>query len=214
MQTLEYNPFAQELDELINVYARNFRLWLTIGLQELFQVDEKMQKTLLTMGTQIFGSTSDMQTAIGLSENLYRAYPKAVKHYQPVYMGQPFESLMIVDVQPTFYTLDEQHYERANDIKDQGTFHFLVRIARREGDVRGGVYPLTIKNMDKGQWVNEALVSEARRILSRRCGVPVSVLLSDVEARNQLSLAPPISSTLPPVTPARRSRNVRTSENI
>lgn len=62
--------FAADLDESINVLARNYQVWLLLALQELFQIDEKSRKTLLTMGTKIIGVTTDSEAALTLAQAL------------------------------------------------------------------------------------------------------------------------------------------------
>jgi hypothetical protein len=54
------NPLAKELDEFINVYMRQHTIWFTTAHQELYQIDEQLRNTLLSLGTYILGSTSSM----------------------------------------------------------------------------------------------------------------------------------------------------------
>src|SRR5262249_12684690 len=150
-----------DLDELINVLARNYRVWLTLAHQEMFQFDQRTQKTLLTMGTQIFGSTSDLDTAVQLARTLYKVDPYKAKRYEAVYgsiNGEP----EVLDYRPVEFSTEEQHLLQSYKIKDQQAFHFLVRPAPGEGSVTSGVYPVTIRNFDKNIWPNEELVAEAR----------------------------------------------------
>lgn len=181
-QSLTGNLFAQDLDELINVIARNYRVWLTIAHQEMFQLDERTQKTLMTMGTQIFGSTSDMDAALSLARHFFRIDPAKVKRYEPVYSS--YQGVTeVIDERPVEYTIEEQQYLKSYEVKDQPAFHFLVRAAPREGDVTGSVHPITIRNFDKDMWVDEELVARARRILAKRQGIPVADALAEIEAR-------------------------------
>lgn len=188
-QSLTVNLFAQDLDELINVIARNYRVWLTIAHQEMFQLDEKTQKTLMTMGTQIFGSTSDMDAALSLARHFFRIDPLKVKRYEPTYTS--YQGITeVIDYRPVEYSIEEQHYLKSYQVKDQPTFHFLVRPAPGEGDVTGVVHPITIRNFDKGIWVNEELAARARMLLSRRSGVPIHKILADIELRLPSALKP------------------------
>jgi hypothetical protein len=45
------NPLAQELDEFINVYMRQHQIWFTAAHQELYQIDEQLRNTVLSLGT-------------------------------------------------------------------------------------------------------------------------------------------------------------------
>jgi hypothetical protein len=196
-QVLGVNPFVADLDELINVIARNYRVWLTIAHQELYQLDERLQKTLMSMGTQILGTTSDMDAALFLARHLYRVNPYQVKRYEPIYnsfMGRD----RIIDHRAVDFTVEEQHYQHSYEFKDRGLFRFLVRPAPGEGETSTYVYPVTIRNFDRGVWVNEELVGQARALLSQRSGVPIETALAEIEARqNAGALISAISSVLP-----------------
>lgn len=182
VQTAGANALVADLDELINVIARNYRVWLTLAHQELFQFDERTQKTLLTMGTQIFGSTSDLDAAIQVARTFYKIDPYKVKRYEPMYgsvMGFP----EILDYRPIEFSIEEQHLMQSYEIKGQPAFHFLVRLALGEGTAASAVYPVTIRNFDKNMWPNEELVEQARAILSKRSGVSVEKVFSEIELR-------------------------------
>ena len=84
-QALNSDLFGSELDELINVLARNYRIWLTIGHQELFQLTDRVRNSLMTMGTQILGVTSDPAAAKYYAHLFNRYDPHLVKKYEPVY---------------------------------------------------------------------------------------------------------------------------------
>jgi len=64
-----------DLDDLINKIARNNMVWLTLAHQEMSQLGEQIQKTLLSMGTQILGVTSDLEAATILAQRFYRYRP-------------------------------------------------------------------------------------------------------------------------------------------
>lgn len=182
VQAAGANALVADLDELINVIARNYRVLLTLAHQEMFQFDERTQKTLLTMGTQIFGSTADVDAAMQVARTFYKVDPYKVKRYEPMYgsvMGFP----QVLDYRPIEFTIEEQQLLKSYDIKGQPTFHFLVRPAPAEGDVTGGVYPITIRNFDKDIWVNEELVATARAILSKRSGRPIQEILAEIQLR-------------------------------
>jgi hypothetical protein len=173
---------ADELEELINVYARNCMVWLTIAHQELYQFDERVQKTLMTMGTHIFGSTSDIEAAITVARQLYSYDPHKVKRYEPLYMQSPFGP-EIIHERPVEFTIDEQFLMKGEELRTQRAFHFLVRPAPGEGNTTGRVVPMTIENFDRNSWVDDALVAQARTLLRARIGVPKVELLSSIEAR-------------------------------
>jgi len=157
--------FAADLDELINVIARNYSVWLTLSHQEPFQIDQKSRRTLMTMGTQILGVTTDFEAALALGREFFRFYPPL---FPLVEEGS---------------SLKEREYLAAYSFKDLGLFQFLVRPAKREGDLTGGLIPISIASLDKGNWNNEALVKEVRRRLSQRDGLPMTSVLAAIDER-------------------------------
>jgi hypothetical protein len=65
------NPLAQELDEFINVYMRNSSIWFIAAHQELYQIDEQLRNTLLSLGTYIIGGASSIESARLLADALF-----------------------------------------------------------------------------------------------------------------------------------------------
>lgn len=196
--------FANALDELVNVYARNCMIWLTLAHQELFQLEERIQKSLMSLGTQILGVTSDMNAALALAKQLLPIDPYKIKRYEPVYTSYMGEAL-IIDERPVEFTLPEQQYVASYQFTTKRLFEFLVRPAEAEGDIAQRLYAITIKNLDKGQWVNDALVRRARAMLRQRTGIPVAEVLAHIAARHATPsaiLAPlPHENDLPATTP-------------
>lgn len=182
------NALVADLDELINVIARNYRVWLTLAHQEMFQFDERTQKTLLTMGTQIFGSTADLDAAVNVARTFSKVDLYKVKRFEPMY-GSEFGMPKVLDYRPIEFSIEEQQLLQAYRLKEQPAFHFLVRPAPGEGTVTGRLRPVSIASFDKNIWPNEELVAEARKLLSRRSGVPVQQVLGDVETRRALLFA-------------------------
>lgn len=195
IQTLTSDVIAVELDNLINVIARNYRVWLTIAHQEQFQLSERMQKTMMTMGTQIFGVTSSRDSALSLARHYYPYDPYMVKKYEPIYMsylGAP----MVVDHRKIEFRIDEQTLINSNQFTDQGRFQFLVRPAAGEGDFRGKLQPISISRIDPGMYPNQKLVARARSYLMQQNGFDIKEQLKEIEGRlpsNRL-LSPPRSS--------------------
>lgn len=173
---------ADDLEELINVYARNCAIWLTIAHQELYQFEERIQKALMTMGTHIFGSTSDLEAAVMASRHLFAYDPHLVKRHEPLFMQGPMGPEVIYQ-RPVEFTIDEQSLLKAYELKEQRAFHFFVRPAPGEGTTTGPVIPASIKNFDRGQWVDDELVAEARAMLRARTGTRKTEVLDAIEAR-------------------------------
>jgi hypothetical protein len=192
------DDFTTELSELINVYSRSHRLWLTIASQSIGQFNEGIQRALLSMGTQIFGAVPDMESALKLSQWFFSHDPKAVKHYHPVYFGtQDLTHALptgprgvfyprvaeVIDQRPEFYSLSESEYMVAKRLRALEKFHFMVRPALEEGTVSPVIYPVTIERFDHNLWVDPVIVDKAKRILRKRAGMPVGSLLAEITNR-------------------------------
>lgn len=191
--------FAADLDELINVVARNYGVWLTVCHQELFQVDVKTFKTLMGMGTKIIGVTQDREAALRLAQELFAYDPARIKHFEPIYAGPQGQ---VVDLRPLAYSIHEQQHLAAELFMRLRPFHFLVKPALGEGDVTGSLHPLTIANLDRGIWVDEAAVGVLRHdLLARSSQSLAEVLVAVNQRRAQLTTAAPAA---PRRAPSRR----------
>ena len=73
------DPLTGDIDELINRIARSHGVWLTLAVQELFQLPEKIRRTVLSLGTVIFGQTSDDAAAEELARRFYPYDPYQAK---------------------------------------------------------------------------------------------------------------------------------------
>jgi hypothetical protein len=129
------NPLAQDLDEFINVYMRQHTIWFTAAHQELYQIDEQLRNTLLSLGTYILGSTSSMGSARELADALFSRDPWWVKHWRPVYGRISSREWGVISEEPEFMPLEEQTELFAQRIKKLGRFQFLLRPALSEGHI-------------------------------------------------------------------------------
>jgi hypothetical protein len=204
------NPLAKELDEFINVYMRQHTIWLTVAHQELYQIDEQLRNTLLSLGTYILGATSSMQSARDLADALFFRDPWLVKHWRPVWgKPHPWSDLEIIDFQPEFMPLAEQTELFAQQIKKLGRFQFLLRPAVAEGHIGSEVLPMTIRDLDRDtetgeyQFPEAPLLRQLRAALAKRVGIPIARLLQEQENRVPQPLPEPIRR-LTPVQPRLR----------
>jgi hypothetical protein len=210
------NPLAQELDEFINVYMRQHTIWFTAAHQELYQIDEQLRNTLLSLGTYILGSTSSMESATDLADALFFRSPYKVKDYEPVYgRSYPHRPLEIIDLKPIYMPLEEQTELFAQRIKKLGRFQFLLRPAIAEGHIGSEVFPLTIRDLDRDtvtgeyQFPDLILTARVRAALAKQSGIPVKRLLAEQEKR----LLPAPSPKMPaPTQEVKRPEKVRVSE--
>jgi hypothetical protein len=184
------NLLAKELDEFINIYMRQHTIWFTAAHQELYQIDEQLRNTLLSLGTYILGSTSSMESARELADALFFRDPYWVKYWRPVYGRRaPHKPLEVIAEEPEFMHLEEQRELFAQRIKRLGRFQFLLRPAIAEGHIGSAVLPLTIREVDRDKETNEyqfpdlPLMQRLRLALAKQSGIPVKTLLAEQEAR-------------------------------
>ena len=188
---------AADFDELINRVARNYGVWVTLCHQELYQVPEAIQKHLMTMGTQIIGKTTEPETALFLAERFFAFDPWWVKKTEPVYMGDHGVA-HVIDERKVEFTIQEQLQIRSRWFLNLPPQHFYAAIAEREGAVGTTLRRVRIERFDKGQYPDEAVISQARSILLRRSGRPMQEVLDEISARQNAVLSPGIrGDTIP-----------------
>lgn len=190
---------ADDLDALVNVYARNAMIWLTLCHQHNWQLSPRIQKSLMSLGTQIIGVSQDPEEALTLAKQLFRYDAYKVKQYEPIYTSY-MGSSWVIDHRSVFFTPEEQAIIKSFEIQDQERFHFLVKPAVAEGGVTGKVHHVSIERFDKGLYVNEELVAQARKLLSRRSGIPLETILAEIEARLERQQIALSSRSLPQST--------------
>ncbi len=198
LESMGNSLFASDLDEFINVIARNYMVWPTIAHQEMWQVDQRSQKTLMTMGTQILGVTSDPESAVVQARQFFRYDPYQLKKIERVWMSDPIGGPFVVDSRTVEFTPEEQTTMDSQKLMDLGRFQFLVRPAPGEGDVTGRLVAVSIDHFDQGLYPNEDLVTRARELLTKRCGRPVAEVLAEIDLRTkppQLLISSPKSPT-------------------
>ena len=179
------NPLANLMDEFINVYMRQHSIWFSCIHQELFQIDERLRNTLLSLGTHIVGRQSNMDACRILADHLMFTDPYQVKHSRKVWgnANPRFPSYFVLDIEPVFLPLDEQRELFAQRINTQGLFQFLLRPAEREGAVSRSVIPISIASVDRdketGEWLfpDQQVLSRLRPLLAQASGRPLAELL-------------------------------------
>src|ERR671914_2082667 len=199
------NPLAQDLDEFINVYMRQHTIWFTAAHQELYQIDEQLRNTMLSLGTYIIGGTSSMQSARELADALYFRDPFRVKDAEPIY-GRRYQHprLEVIDVRLHFMPLAEQTELFAKRIKKLGRFQFLLRPALAEGHIGQDVLPLSIQNEDidkatgEHQFPEAPLMQRLRSALAKQSGIPMQRLLQEQEKRLPQAVPEPAVRLIPP----------------
>jgi hypothetical protein len=187
------NPLATLLDEFINQYIRNHHIWLTVVHQSIYQIDEQLRQTLLSLGTYVFGRAATMSEARILADVLYKRDPYVVKHWRKVWGNELISrsgrivgsSHVVIDHEPEFMPLDQQLELNAQRIYQQGLFEFLLRPALREGEVSQTVIPISIANTvldtetGEYQFPDQGGVAKLRSLLAAHSGISLRTLLAE-----------------------------------
>jgi hypothetical protein len=203
------NPLAQDLDTFINVYMRQHTIWFTAAHQELYQIDEQLRNTMLSLGTYILGATSSMQSARDLADALFFRDPWWVKYWRPVYGRNERRVYGVIAEEPEFMNLEEQTELFAQQIKKLGRFQFLLRPAIAEGHIGSAVFPFNIRDLDRDKETGEYQFPEAhlmrrlRAALAKHSGIPIARLLQEQDARIPQAL-PETTRRLSPPQPRLR----------
>lgn len=204
LQALTSDLFGSEMDELINVLARNYRLWLTIAHQEMFQLTERLFKSLMTMGTQILGVTTDPYAARYLSDLYFEYRPYWIKKLEPIYgsyLGMP----VLIDHRKVEFTIEEQLLVQSYFFRKLPPFHFLVRPAPGEGNIQGKLREMSIENFDRGLFPHPHYVPLVREKLMKRNGVEIKKILAEIKEREKLNKLLPGEQFLGLSEPERRN---------
>ena len=189
------DPLEKDMEELINLLARNANIWLCLAHQEMYQVSEPMQKALLTMGIQCFGSTMDADAAKKLGERFYpyNAYAiKDVDYYEDRYGTHE---------RTTYLNMHEQRELASRHFLNLGTFRYLLGLPEGEGSMAKSLRPVNIKGLDPGQFPNGPVIAEVRRKLAKRHGRPVAEVLKEIAARQEPPESQEDERPTPPPTP-------------
>lgn len=124
--SLDVDLFGLDLDELINVFSRNYGIWTTLAHQEMFQLSPTVQQSLLTMGTQVFGVTADFESAKRTAEQFFSISPYSVKRVENVWGSSGYGST-VVEEREAYMPLDEQVLLGAQRLMALQPFEFLVK---------------------------------------------------------------------------------------
>jgi hypothetical protein len=188
---------AEDMEELITRLGRNMGVNVIAAHQNLSQLDERMQNVLMAMGTQIIGHLKNPNDAERIARQFLQYRPYWVKREEKVWMSVRFPAIyahfgfpedpipLPIDKKFIDFSPEEQLLMLVNKLQRLGRFRFLTKTATREGDLRGTLQKISIAELDRNQYPNEAILAPLRRQLAQRDGVPVETLLAEIRA-NQI----------------------------
>jgi hypothetical protein len=191
---------AADLDNFINKDMRYRNIWLTVAHQELYQIPDRIKKTLLSMGTQILGSTADRDGADIVAKNYFKYKPYWVKKTIPHYAvtqsdsrlrGPESPSYQIIKTHETTeeFTIEEQFEIATQQFMNVGKFHFLMAHSGAEGSLSRDLQQVNIEHLTRiAGPPNQKVVAQAREFLTKQCGRPIGQLTEEIEQRLPLQL--------------------------
>jgi hypothetical protein len=215
----DVNPLAQRLDEFLNQYMRNNRIWFTCAFQSISQLDEQLRHTILSLGNLVIGRAT-MPDARVLADMLWKKNPYMAKEYAEDWkeeIGHKWEKTsygyhrvetkkwVLVDVQVRSYlSIQEQLELFAQRLESLKTFEFFLRPALREGTVSQDVIPISTECLVRDSKPNDDLITKYRTGLTRRGGIPAETIRAEQEARLAKGVIqrPSKPPTQPVATPA------------
>jgi hypothetical protein len=191
---LNADVLAGDINELINRIARSHGVWVTLATQELFQLPEKVRNTVLSLGTLIFGQTSDDEAAEEISRRFCRYDPYMLKKRRgmfttiraPIgpYGRGPYKNTdILTGEQTTEFTKGEQNYFKSRELLDLKKYHFLIGHSEREGQLATSLRPMSTEKLDPGQYPDDSKIDRIRSELMRRDGIPEQQVLGEIETR-------------------------------
>jgi hypothetical protein len=124
--SLEHDLFTRDLDYLFNVLQRNYSCWITAAHQQMWQLSERTQQTLMSLGTQVVGVVSDIDTAEALARQYAPLDPKRIKRYRKVWMKTADDHPFVVDREPIDFPMHEQTFVAAREFMRLKPFDYLV----------------------------------------------------------------------------------------
>lgn len=151
--------FSRDLTELTDVIARNNGLWLTFCHQEAYQFPDKIFKTLMGMGTQIIGGTSDPEAA----RRLVRYFDK-------------FTSFLDS-------TVDAEMLMESYKYRESKPFRFRIFIPSREGAQGGSMRRMSIENIDRDIYPDMEKVRKEKLLFRERREKTKQEILKEIEQR-------------------------------
>ena len=198
---LNTDVIIEDFRELIQVRKRNANIWLTLATQNQEDLPETLRRACLQIASQLYGSVQDVEIAKELAERWYKADPKKIKDQTRGFKSMPPPPTMLpsrsrgewemeghtLEVKnTTFYTLDEQHYEHSRRFVEQHKGYGLFAQSQFEGHIPRELLPINLNALDLGKngkpkYVNDQMVTEFRRRLMKRDGVPVSQVLTELD---------------------------------
>ncbi len=209
------DPMAEALRQLVDVIARNHKIWVTVLHQEENQVSQQVQMRLNGLGNQIIGVTSDPDAARKVASRFIRYDPHQQKRADAVYASEQVRDAygdvvgtdhLILDYRPVEYSIQEQQEINSRAFLELPAFTFKIGISKREGSLPSTLTELSTAMIDAGEFPQTELLPVVRATLMERDGIPVQEVLKEISRRIQHTDTPPQQDASLPVSARRVAR--------
>ena len=192
---------AADLDNFINKDMRYRNVWLTAAHQELYQIpSDRIRKTLLSMGTQILGATSDPEAVRTIAETYFEYDPdwvkKVVSHKAVIQeqlsendrkfrrSGLPEYQLIETSRTTEEYALEEQRQMFVQQFLEVNKFEFLVAHSGSEGALSRELTRVNISRLVRLiGFPHQEAVARARQQLIEASGLQTQAVLEQISQR-------------------------------
>jgi hypothetical protein len=183
--SLNIDVICEEFREVIQVRQRNANIWLTAATQEQAELPETMQRACSQMANQLYGGTSELETAQANARRWYPADPYRVKHWRSVWgsvavsPGRYGSSMAgVLGQEPVFLPLEEQEHLASLRFRTLPKGSWLFAGSAGEGRLPTALRTVSTAALDPGLYVQTNPVARLRRHLMQRDGLPVTTARS------------------------------------
>ncbi len=189
---------AQDINRFVSINSRNAQIWMTILNQEMNQLSPDLQDTLFTLGTQIYGVTSDYIAAQRIAQRFAPYVPKKLKDREEQWatatidngpFGRREREDYVRSHRNVYLTIQEQLELNSRRILELPRSTFLVGVSTAEGSLPTSLQHISIANLDRDpvtgqpQYPDEQRIAEAQDRLMRRDGRPIQQIRDEIARR-------------------------------
>ena len=186
------DPMAEALRQLLDVIARNHKVWVTVLHQEENQVSLQVQRRLNGIGNQFYGVTSDPDSAVRTARRYHPFDPDWIRRQENVWGSRPIgdgyttprdTEHFVLDTREVDYSIQEQLEINSRDYVQMPPFSFMVGVSPREGQIPSSLNLLTTAHIDPGQFPQMDKLPLVRAMLMGRDGRVLDEVLQEIERR-------------------------------
>lgn len=174
---------AGDFEELVVTRSRSHQVWLSLSHQELNQLSRRMGNVLMSLGTQIFAGTSDLEEGAEVWAKRFDDFELLKARAHRNVWGSAFRGPdYIREEQPVLMTIQEQIRKTAQEkYMHLPPLTFWGAVASREGELGRSPVRFTVSTEDG--FVDQEKVTIARKRLAERSGRLITEVLAEIAER-------------------------------